>query len=226
MSSRRPDGVLPLPASGPSQSTGAFALRRETAVRHPDRDPSDGSEIYSPAGKATTSRRHFGNQPLLRESSRDAKLFYWLESMLQDVRFGLQMLRKNAGSPVAAVLSLSLAIGACTAAFSLIDALSLRPLPVRDPGELMYCSYPPFGLSLNEDTFTSDTLLDRFVANQASVAEDNSLRRLGVQSGRLAQWRLCREGQPVQSLQALDRIFLADTVESIRIIDQRKNKLM
>ena len=85
----------------------------------------------SPEDAEREARRHFGNRLLLRESSRDAKLFSWLESVLQDLRFGLRMLRKNAGVTTAAVLVLSLAIGACTAAFSLIDALILRPLPVR-----------------------------------------------------------------------------------------------
>src|SRR5579871_5046299 len=81
-------------------------------------------------------RRRFGNQLVLRESSHDVKLFAWLESVLQDVRFGLRMLRKNAVVSAAAVLSLALAIGAVTGAFSLIDALILRPLAVRDPGRL------------------------------------------------------------------------------------------
>jgi hypothetical protein len=46
----------------------------------------------------------------------------WLGSLLQDVRFGVRILAKERAVTVAAVLSLSLAIGACTAAFSLIDA--------------------------------------------------------------------------------------------------------
>ena len=77
--------------------------------------------------------RQLGNPLLLRESSRDIKLFPRLESILQDVAFGLRLCRKNTIVTAAAVVSLSLAIGACTAAFSLIDALILRPLPVNDP---------------------------------------------------------------------------------------------
>src|ERR1700693_3118474 len=88
----------------------------------------------SPEDAAREARRHFGNRLLLRESSREVKLISWLESVFQDVRFGLRMLLKNAGVTVAAVLSLSLAIGACTAAFSLIDALILRPVPRGHPG--------------------------------------------------------------------------------------------
>src|SRR5712692_3729255 len=82
------------------------------------------------------ARRQLGNPLLLRESSGDIKLFRRLETILQDVAFGLRLCRKNAIVTAAAVLSLSLAIGACTAAFSLIDALILRPLPVNDPQRL------------------------------------------------------------------------------------------
>jgi hypothetical protein len=86
-------------------------------------------------------RRHFNIQLTLARSSRDVKLFSWFESVLQDARFGLRMLRKNALVTTAAVLSLSFAIGACAAAFSLIDALMIRPLPVRDPAKLFYLKY-------------------------------------------------------------------------------------
>ncbi|MGA8026881.1 MAG: ABC transporter permease [Bryobacteraceae bacterium] len=86
---------------------------------------------------------HFGNRLRLRETSREIKLLSWADSVLQDIRFGLRILRKNAGVTLAAVLSLALAIGACTAAFSLIEALVLRPLNVQDPDRLIYLAYPP-----------------------------------------------------------------------------------
>jgi len=52
-----------------------------------------------------------------------------LETLFRDVGFGVRMLRKNALVTTAAVVSLSLALGACLAAFSLVDALIFRPLP-------------------------------------------------------------------------------------------------
>jgi predicted permease len=64
----------------------------------------------------------------------------WIESLWRDLRLGARMLRKDAIVSSAAIVSLGLAIGACTAAFSLIDALILRDLPVRDPGRLAYIS--------------------------------------------------------------------------------------
>ena len=85
--------------------------------------------------------RRLGSQIRLRESSRDIKVLPRLASIVQDVVFGLRLLRKNPAVTGAALLSLSLAIGACTAAFSLIDALILRPLPVNDPQRLVYLTF-------------------------------------------------------------------------------------
>src|SRR5688572_2909891 len=62
----------------------------------------------------------------------------WLDSILRDIGFGVRLCRRHKAVTAAAVVSLSLAIGACTAAFSLIDALILRPLPVDDPRSLIY----------------------------------------------------------------------------------------
>jgi putative ABC transport system permease protein len=125
----------------------------------------------APEEAAREARRHFGNRLLLRESSREVKLISWLESVFQDVRFGLRMLRRNAGVSTAAVLSLALALGACAGAFSLIDALILRPLPVPDPGQLIYCRYPTFGPSLIVTTHTSAALFDRFVQSSGQNVE-------------------------------------------------------
>lgn len=91
------------------------------------------------------ARRRLGNTVLLRESSRDIKLIPGLESIVQDVAFGLRLCRKNLVLSGAAVVSLSLAIGTCAAAFSLIDALILRPLPVSDPERLVLLTYRPPG---------------------------------------------------------------------------------
>src|SRR5205807_6739308 len=60
----------------------------------------------SPPEARRQAQLHFGNRLLLRESSRDAKLLPWLESVFQDARFGLRMLLKNRVVTAAAILSL------------------------------------------------------------------------------------------------------------------------
>jgi putative ABC transport system permease protein len=82
--------------------------------------------------------RQFGPRLRLRESSHDIKLATRIESLIRDFRFGSRLLRKDAVVSLAAILSLGLAIGACTAAFSLMDALILRELPVPHPQSLVY----------------------------------------------------------------------------------------
>jgi putative ABC transport system permease protein len=68
------------------------------------------------------------------------RLIAWLESLRADTIFGWRQLRKNKLASAAAILSLALAIGACTSAFRLIDAVLLRPLPVTAP-ERLYALY-------------------------------------------------------------------------------------
>src|SRR5277367_658548 len=82
------------------------------------------------------ARRAFGSAMRHRENSRDVRLFAWLESLRADAVFGWRQLVKAKVTSAAAILSLALAIGACTSAFRLIDALLLRPLPIAHPERL------------------------------------------------------------------------------------------
>jgi hypothetical protein len=81
----------------------------------------------TPAEAAREARRRLGNEWQVREASRDVKLLPWLDTVVRDVRYGSRMLCKSPLVTVAAILSLALAIGACTAAYSLIDALTSGP---------------------------------------------------------------------------------------------------
>src|SRR5438105_8254361 len=78
----------------------------------------------------------FGSAMRQRDESRDVRAIAWLDALRADAVFGWRQLKKNKMTSAAAILSLALAIGACTSAFRLIDALLLRPLPVDQPERL------------------------------------------------------------------------------------------
>src|SRR3982750_814631 len=94
----------------------------EEAIEH-GRDPAE-------------ARKSFGPLTATREQSRDFRILPWLDSLKADTIFGWRQLVKRKVTSAAAILSLALAIGACTSAFRLIDALLLRPLPAKDPERL------------------------------------------------------------------------------------------
>ncbi|HEU4414235.1 MAG TPA: ADOP family duplicated permease [Candidatus Angelobacter sp.] len=87
------------------------------------------------------ARRAIGNALSLREQAREFRILPWFDSLKMDSIFGWRQVRKNKITSMAAVLSLALGMGACTAAFRLIDALLLRPLPISDPANLYGLSH-------------------------------------------------------------------------------------
>jgi len=84
------------------------------------------------------ARRQFGNVALLKERTRDAWQFPSLESGLQDLRFAYRSLQRAPGFTVMVALTLALAIAVATAMFTIVDALVLRPVPFRAPGQLAF----------------------------------------------------------------------------------------
>jgi len=83
------------------------------------------------------ARLEFGAVDKVKEECREARGASWVESLTQDLRFGVRTMRRSPGFTAVAVLSLGLGIGANTAIFTLINDILLKSLPVRDPQRLV-----------------------------------------------------------------------------------------
>jgi putative ABC transport system permease protein len=82
------------------------------------------------------ARLAFGGHEQLKEEIRDARGVNLIETLWQDIRYGLRILGRTPVISGVAILSLALGIGANTAIFTLIDTVMLRMLPVQKPEEL------------------------------------------------------------------------------------------
>jgi predicted permease len=79
----------------------------------------------------------FGNVLRLREDSREAWGWTWIDRLGQDLHYGMCMMARSPGFTLVAVMVLAIGIGVNVAAFSLFDMVALRPLPVRDADRLV-----------------------------------------------------------------------------------------
>lgn len=96
----------------------------------------------SPEKARTSARADFGSVPEATEHCYQARGMAWIDDLIHDLRYGFRTLSKNRSFTVVTVLTLALGIDACTAIFSLVNAVLLRSLPYGQPERLVYLFTP------------------------------------------------------------------------------------
>ncbi len=97
--------------------------------------------------------RTFGNPALLREQTRANWSWNWLESILRDVRRSIRTLLRTPGFALIAITVMALCIGAATSLFTIVRSVLLRPLPFRDPSQLVMVYEHFRGDWANQDSY-------------------------------------------------------------------------
>jgi putative ABC transport system permease protein len=162
-------------------------IRAHLAIETRERIDAGESPELARAG----ARKDFGNELLVKETTRRVWQWRWLEEFWRDLAYGVRVLRKNPGFATVAILSLALGIGANSAIFSIVYGVLLRPLPYPDAGRvaMIFIHFSP--QNVEHGTMSVADYLD--IKTQSHVLEDPALFSNGL-------WRfdLTGNGRPQQ----------------------------
>lgn len=126
------------------------------------------------------ARIELGGSDQVKEHVRDVRAGAWLETLAQDVRFGLRMIIHNPGFSALVVLTLALGIGANTAIFSVVYGVLLRPLPYTDGSKLVVLKQEASKANVHNVPFSPQEVFDYRDFNHTlqSVVEYHSMQFL------------------------------------------------
>ncbi|HEY3743813.1 MAG TPA: ABC transporter permease [Bryobacteraceae bacterium] len=125
------------------------------------------SQGMSPEDARRAARIEMGGPEQVKQETREARAGARIETVWQDLRLGLRMLRKNPGFAATAILTLALGIGANTAIFSVVRAVLLSSLPYRQPENLVNVWGQLTGEGIPKNSFSDPELFELTDRNQS-----------------------------------------------------------